>query len=195
MERPVLEVGEKKYEFICTRYLQAFFDEKVSARRKDEAFQRRLALEEKAKANYERMRDFLAKKEEEYFSDILNEDAAAVYEKAKELEEKAYNEYANVIASGSAEEENQKYLLDNLELLVIEALKEQHSMDEETATKTWEQYVTENGKPTAMVFLAYMADCFFNVDEGEEANPLIGKVKARNERMQRNRQNFSKVAR
>lgn len=172
---PFFEVEGKKFEIKPTRYLWAELDKLTRENSiSDEEKKAAILLKEDADS-FQKIKSKYEEAEAAYFEDPIDSSKEALYEKYKAIYEKRREQfYDKVIVDKSIEKMN-KSSVDNLESVLILALKEQYSLSEKEARSAWESHVDKIGTQTASKWLIAMGNCLFA--EKEEENSFLEKMR------------------
>lgn len=172
---PFFDVEGKKYEIKPTRYLWAEFDKLTRENAiSDDEKKAALLLKEEADS-FQKIKAKYEESEAAYLENPIDSEKEELYEKYKVIYEKRREQfYDKVIVDKSIEKMN-KSSVDNLEAVLMLALKEQYSLSEQEAQSTWESYVDEIGAQTASEWLIAMGNCLFA--EKEDENSFLEKMR------------------
>lgn len=187
---PFFELNGNRYEIKKTRYLLAEYD-KISE-------ENHISDEDKANAvklqniieDVKKYAEKVKELEDKYFETFDDEDERK-YLKAKTLYDGKLNELTDLEIKSGSTARLQKESVDILEKIAIKGLAEQYfNMDMQAAEKLWCEYVdTMQNHNTVVEWLSAMAECLF-MDEEEEENPFLSKMRKVREERSQNRKNF-----
>ncbi len=179
--KPYFELDGQKYEFVCTRHLQVFWDDLMQEIKNDKEYQRKKVDYESKKSTMQSLTEKYMQARESYFSDPLDEGKERLYLKLKGIYDQELKEYTDYIVEDDFAERDSKRMLDSCEKLMIEALKEQHTAgDGAKAADIWERYVESvENRMSASELLVYMANDWFGEASGETDNQYLKKAKGR----------------
>lgn len=181
-----LEFENKEYEVRATRFLQCKYNEIMNEKKRDTNFQIKYAEAEKAKANFEKIAAKYQEAQDNYLNDPLDEEKEKVAQKMEQIYTNAFNSYSAVITENNSQAEMERFILNSMEGLLVEALEEQHKMTKEEAEEVWGTYVDENGDMGAQLFLYDFANTFIgDIDE----NPHLKRIQQRNNRLRNGKRN------
>ena len=191
------EINGKEYIIKRNRYLKAKYDEMIdesNSLTNDE--QKSYALLEEKYGRLDKLARRVKELEDAYY-ESFDEEAGALYEKAKEHYDKLLNETIDFeLQQNGIANKVKKSTLDNAEKLLICALQIDENGKEirtkEEAQNIWCDYVDEVGQNSAIEWLL----CFVNYITGNdkvEDDPFVSQAKAKAEQKANMKKGLNKV--
>lgn len=190
-------VNGTEYVITRNRYLQAKYEELVeesSTLTKEE--QKSYALLEEKYQRLEKLALRVKELEDKYY-EYFNEEAGALYEKAKAQYDKLLNETVDfeLKQNGIANKVKQS-AINNSEQLLIASLQLDNNGNQirtvEEATEIWCSYVDEVGKSSAVEWLLWFVNYITGNDKVED-DPFVAQAKAKAEQKENMKKGLKKV--